>query len=99
MPKQRYRIVSGEDSKIHDEPHIEDSRITVRYIYNQINQSGLTPQKLSEKHNIDIEKIYESLAYYYRNPEEMKKVEKTHKKAKNKAKKESSKTPQDRDRT
>lgn len=30
MATQQYRIVSGEDSEIHNEPHIEGSRITVR---------------------------------------------------------------------
>ena len=28
-----YSIVPGEESEIHDEPHIEGSRITVRYVY------------------------------------------------------------------
>jgi hypothetical protein len=31
-------IVSGEDSAIHDEPHIEGSQITVRYIQRSVEE-------------------------------------------------------------
>ena len=36
MATQEYRIVSAEDSDIHDEPHIEGSRVTVRDIHARV---------------------------------------------------------------
>lgn len=38
MATQQYRIVSGEDSEIHNEPHIEGSRITVRDVYVRVEE-------------------------------------------------------------
>lgn len=93
MATQEYRIISAEDSEIHAEPHIEASRVTVRDVYIRINKRGFTPERIAERYNLDIADIYEALAYYYNNPEEMRRVERRHEQAATEAKERSSLTP------
>jgi uncharacterized protein (DUF433 family) len=95
MATQEYRIVSSEESEIHDEPHVEGSRITVRDIYARVEQRGLSPQRVAERYDLDIADVYEALAYYHSNPAEMKRVEARHEQAGEEAKRRSSLTPPD----
>ncbi|MDZ7731269.1 MAG: DUF433 domain-containing protein [Natrialbaceae archaeon] len=93
MATQQYRIVAAEDSEIHDEPHIEGSRITVRDVHGRVEERGLAPERVAERYNLDIGDIYEALAYYHTNPEEMQRVEDRHKRAAAEARDQSSLTP------
>jgi len=93
MATQEYRIVSGEKSEIHQEPHIEGSRVTVRDVYVRVEHRGLSPDRVAERYNLDIADVYEALAYYHNNPEEMQQVEKRHERASEEAKRRSSLTP------
>ncbi|MFB6284683.1 MAG: DUF433 domain-containing protein [Halobacteria archaeon] len=93
MATQEYRIVSGEDSEIHNEPHIEDSRVTVRDVYVRVAERGIGPERVAERFNLDIADVYEALAYYHNNPEIMRHVEKRHERAGREAKKRSSLLP------
>lgn len=93
MATQQYRIVSGDASQIHDEPHIEGSRITVRDVHARVEQRGLSPQRVAERYNLDLAEIYEALAYYHSNPEEMRRVEDRHERAVSEAKDRSSVPP------
>jgi len=95
MATQEYRIVSGEDSEIHDEPHIEGSRVTVRDVYVRVERRGTEPERVAERYNLDIADVYEALAYYHSNPEEMQQVEERHERAREEAKRRSSLTPPD----
>ena len=95
MATQEYRIVSTDDSEIHDEPHIKGSRVTVRDIHARVEKRGLRPQRVAERFNIDVANVYEALAYYHNNPEEMAQVEKRHDRAKAEAKQRSSLHPPD----
>lgn len=93
MATQQYRIVSAEDSDIHGEPHIEGSRITVRDVHVRVEQRGLAPERVAERYDLDIADIYEALAYYHSNPEEMQRVEERHEKAAAEARERSSLRP------
>ena len=75
MSKTEYRIVSGDDSEIHDEPHIEGRRLTVRTIHARVEGRGLDPQTVANRHEVDLAEVYQALAYYHDNPEEMADVE------------------------
>lgn len=68
-------IVPGADSQIHDEPHVEGSRITVRYLQRRVEEVGDDPRAVAEAHGIDVGDVYAALAYYHANPEEMRDVE------------------------
>ncbi|MEF8826963.1 MAG: DUF433 domain-containing protein [Halapricum sp.] len=71
MAQQPARIVR----EVHDEPHIEGSRITVRHIYERVHERGLRPETVAERHNLDIADVYHALAYYHDHPREMQEVE------------------------
>ncbi len=68
-------IVSGEESELHDEPHIEGSRITVQFVQRRVEGRGLEPQTVADRHDLDVAAVYEALAYYHSRPEEMRAVE------------------------
>jgi uncharacterized protein (DUF433 family) len=96
MSKQTYRIVSGQDSEIHEEPHIEGSRITVRYVHESVEDGGTPPKAFADRHGLDIADVYEALAYYHANPAEMRAVERRHERAVAEAEKRSSLEPPER---
>jgi uncharacterized protein (DUF433 family) len=75
MAVTKHRIISGEESEIHDEPHIKGSRVTVLHIHERVEERGLRPETVAERLNIDLADVYDALAYYHRNPEEMQDVE------------------------
>lgn len=93
MATQQYRIVSADDSDIHGEPHIEGSRITVRDVHARVEGRGLAPERVAERYDLDIADVYEALAYYHSNPEEMRRVEARHERAAAEARERSSITP------
>jgi len=93
MATQTYRIVSSEESEIHDEPHIEGSRITVQYIRERVEGRGLRPETVADRHSLDVADVYEALAYYHNNPEEMRRVEKRHERLSEKAEEMTTLTP------
>jgi uncharacterized protein (DUF433 family) len=95
MATQQYYIVSGEDSDIHSEPHIQGSRITVRDIKVRVEDRGLSPERVAERYNLDIAAVYEALAYYHSSPAEMRDVEQRHEHATATARDRSSLTPPD----
>lgn len=75
------RIVSGEESDIHDEPHLEGHRITVQFIHAQVADRGLDPETVADKFDLDIADVYRALTYYYDHPEKMREVERTREQA------------------
>lgn len=81
MATQEYQIVSGSESDIHDEPHIRGSRITVRDIQQRVEGRDEAPFRVAERLNLDVAAVYEALAYYHANPEEMRAVEARHERA------------------
>lgn len=93
MATQEYRIVASEDSKIHDEPHIEGSRLTVRLVHERVEERGSSLERVADRHGLDIADVYEVLAYYHTNPEEMRRVEARHERAVANAEERSSLTP------
>ncbi len=71
MSQQSARIVR----EVHDEPHINGSRISVSFIYARVHDLGLRPETVADRHNLDLADVYHALAYYHDHPEEMAKVE------------------------
>jgi uncharacterized protein (DUF433 family) len=93
MAVTKYRIVSGDESGTHNEPHIEGSRVTVRQLHTLVEEAELQPQQVADRHGLDVGAVYEALAYYHRNPEEMRRVEERHGRAAAEARRRSSVTP------
>ena len=74
-------IVSGDESAIHDEPHIDGSRVTVRYVRSQVEECDLRPETVADRYDLDLADVYAALAYYHNNPEEMRRVERDRERA------------------
>jgi uncharacterized protein (DUF433 family) len=64
-------IVAGDESDIHDEPHVEGSRITVRCLHDRVEERGLRPETVADRHGLDLADVYASAAYTHHNPAEM----------------------------
>ena len=91
MSQQSARIVQ----EVHDEPHIEGSRITVRHVYERVHGRGLRPETVAERYNLDIADVYHALAYYHEHPEEMREVERRRDEAIKSAREKMTITPPD----
>jgi len=74
MPEQTHRIVDADESALHDEPHVEGSRITVLQIYERVTERGLEPEKVAERYDLPVADIYHALAYYHDNAAQMERV-------------------------
>jgi uncharacterized protein (DUF433 family) len=68
-------LVSGDESAIHDEPHIRDRRITVSHIHALVEERGLDTQTVADRFDLTAAAVYHALAYYHDHPEEMRAVE------------------------
>ena len=61
--------------ELHDEPHLEGRRITVQFIKTQVEDRGLEPRTVADRHAIDVADVYRALTYYHDHPQEMRSVE------------------------
>jgi uncharacterized protein (DUF433 family) len=75
MSKQMNTVVSGDESEIHDEPHVRDRRITVSHIHALVEERGLDAQTVADRFDLSAADVYHALAYYHDHPEEMRVVE------------------------
>ncbi len=71
MSQQRTGIVR----EVHDEPHLEGSRITVQWIQKRVEERGLEPQTVANRHELDVADVYRALTHYHDHPAEMQAVE------------------------
>ena len=71
MSQHQSRIVR----ELHDEPYIEGSRITVQFIQSRVEDRGLNPRTVADRHGLDVGDVYRALTYYHDPPEEMRAVE------------------------
>jgi transposase len=51
--------------------------VTVQHIHERVEGRGLRPETITERLNLSLADVYEALAYYHRNPEEIQKLEET----------------------
>jgi len=64
------RIVSTPDV-LGGDPRVEGRRLSVCFIYEQVEGRGLAPQTVADRHDLDVASVYRALAYYHERPEEM----------------------------
>ena len=61
--------------ELHDEPHLEGRRLTVQFIKTQVEDRGLAPRTVADRHGLDVADVYRALTYYHDNPAEMRDIE------------------------
>lgn len=67
--------MTAEESDLHDEPHLEGHRITVRQLAGLVEDEGLALETVSERYDLRLADVYRALTYYHDHPEEMERVE------------------------
>jgi uncharacterized protein (DUF433 family) len=97
MAQQIDTVVPGDESEIHDEPHVRGRRITVSYIHSRVEDRGLRPETVADRHDLSLSEVYHALAYYHDHPEEMAAVQRQREQAAALAREESTLTPPDSD--
>ena len=75
MSKQMNTVASGDESDIHDEPHVRDRRITVSHIHALVEECDLDARTVTDRFNLTTSEVYHALSYYHDHPEEMRTVE------------------------
>ena len=53
------------------EPRIEGTRVGVRHVAGRVIDAGQSPASVADQLDVSLGAVYEALAYYYNNPEEM----------------------------
>jgi uncharacterized protein (DUF433 family) len=77
------------------EPRIEGTRIGVHHVAGSVIDARQTPASVADQLDISLGAVYEALAYYYANPEEMRAVEARHERAVEEARRRSTLVPPD----
>lgn len=95
MSEEVTSVVSGDESALHDEPHLRGRRITVRYVHDRVEERGLDPETVADRHDLSLASVYHALAYYHEHPEEMAAVEDAHDEAASVARARSTMSPDD----
>jgi uncharacterized protein (DUF433 family) len=67
MSQQSTRIVC----EVHDEPHLEGRRVTVRRIQALVEEAEKSAAEVSEQLDLGIADVYAALQYYHSHPTEM----------------------------
>lgn len=57
-----------------DEPHVTGRRVTVLQLYERVEELGKDPHDVAAEYDLDVATVYNALAYYHTNPEEMSRI-------------------------
>lgn len=86
--------ISRDEGVLGGDPRIDGTRIGVRHVAACILEAGCSPAVVADQYDIALAEVYEAMAYYYNNIEEMREVERVHQVATNRLG-EVSLTPED----
>ena len=67
--------VRGIVTELHDEPHLEGRRVTVRRLQSLVEKAGMPAPEVAEDLNINVADVYAALQYYHSHPEEIQEAE------------------------
>jgi uncharacterized protein (DUF433 family) len=67
--------ITRDEDILGGEPRIAGTRVGVRHIAKQVVDSGESPAYVADQFEIPISAVYEAVAYYYENLEEIKEFE------------------------
>ncbi|TKX55499.1 DUF433 domain-containing protein [Halorubrum sp. SP3] len=62
-------------TEVHDEPHIEGRRVTVRRIQGLVEGAGKSADEVADQLDLDVADMYGALQYYHSHPDGMAAVE------------------------
>ena len=67
--------VRGIVTELHDEPHLEGRRVTVRRVQGLVEKAGMPAAEVAEEFDLNIADVYGALQYYHSHPEEIQEAE------------------------
>jgi uncharacterized protein (DUF433 family) len=63
--------ITSDEDVLHGLPRIDGTRISVLHVYDMIVDGETDPAGVADALDLALGEVYEALAYYYNNPEEM----------------------------
>ena len=73
--QQRAMTIVHDDDILGGEPRVEGTRVGVRHIAARVIDAGQSPAYVADQLDLTIADVYEAMAYYYRNIEEIRQFE------------------------
>ena len=67
--------ITTDEEVLGGEPRIEGTRIAVRHVAGKVIDGGRSPAYVADQLDTSLASVYEALAYYYDNPEELRHLE------------------------
>lgn len=67
--------IVSDDDVLGGEPRIEGTRIGVRHVAEKVVDGGNSAAYVADQLDTSLASVYEALAYYYENPDEMRALE------------------------
>lgn len=64
-------------TELHDEPHLEGRRVTVRRLQALVEEAGKSAQEVADEFDLAVADVYAALQYYHTHPEEIAAAERT----------------------
>ena len=63
--------ITADDDVLSGQPRIADTRVGVAHVYETVVTGSISPAEAAAALEVSLGEVYEALAYYYTNPEEM----------------------------
>lgn len=63
--------ITTDEEVLHGLPRVEGTRISVLHVYDTVVDGGTDPAGAADAFDLSLGEVYEALAYYYNNSEEM----------------------------
>jgi uncharacterized protein (DUF433 family) len=67
--------IARDEDVLGGEPRIDGTRIGVRHVAARVIDAGQSPAYVADQLDLPLASVYEALAYYYDNIEEMREIE------------------------
>ena len=82
-------------TEIHDEPHVEGRRVTVRRIQGLVEEAGRSAFDVADELDLDVADVYAALHYYHAHPDEMAEAERKRRRREDLARREGARSVDD----
>lgn len=71
MATERTREIVQTPDVVGGKPRIAGRRISVPFVHARVKEADIPPEQVAEQHDLSLAQVYDALAYYYANLDEM----------------------------
>ena len=79
-------------TELHDEPHVEGRRVTVRRIQGLVEEAGRSVFDVADEFDLQVADVYAALHYYHAHPDEITEAERERRRREARARREGART-------